>query len=134
MFDDVLHQSKVEETIGETRLVGTARAATWSDMTALEGVFLSLVYSVISKTPTSMFTDIDKVIRRLCKVEVNGKPFEDIDSLPVPFVLKLAEAVVEANFTPSSVAAWRSFFTNVAQKIATMAAENESAPSASSES
>jgi hypothetical protein len=134
MFNDVLQTVTVEETIGEAKLKATVRAATWADMTKLESVFLSLVYAVMSNAPTSMFSDMDKVVRQLSTVEVDGKPLESIDSLPVPFVLKLAEAVIEANFTPSNVAAWQSFFTNVAEKIAKLSSEAESTQSESSAS
>ncbi len=133
MFNDVIETVTVEETIGDTKLVATVRAATWADMTALESVFLSLVYAFMAKAPTSMFSDMDKVVRQLATIEANGKKLDDISELPVPFVLKLGEAVVEANFTPSNVAAWQSFFTNVAEKIASLDSGAESEQKKSSD-
>jgi len=128
MFNDLLETVKIEETIGDHKIAVTARAATWADMTALEETFLSLVYSAISKAPGNMFGDMDKVIKRLCTVEVDGKKLDSIDELPVTVVLKISEAVIEANFTASNVSAWQSFFNMITEKIATMGSEAESAP------
>ena len=128
MFESVLETKTAEETIADRKVVAVVRAATWGDVTKIETVFMELVYMAMQNSIGPMISGMDTVISQLCEIKVDGESLNDVKALPVPFVLKLAEAVIELNFTSSNVAAWQSLFTRVGEAIAKATPENESVP------